>query len=103
MPPLLRITPSTVSAVRDGRLDANQAAELADMLANAIADPHAAAAALGLEHELSRAETLARGTARARVIRAAGQSLSAAMSINSKAALISLVFLRYRCARVARD
>jgi GAF domain-containing protein len=91
----LRITPSTIAAVHAGRLDANQAAELAEMLANALADPQAAAAALGLELEHSRAEMLARDAARAAVIRAAAQSLSAAMSDRGKAKMISSAFLRY--------
>ena len=95
MPTPLRVNHSTAAAVRAGRLDADQSAQLADMLTAAIDDPQAAAAALGLELEHSRAEMLARDAARAVVIRAAAQSLSAAMSDRGKAKMISLVFLRY--------
>ncbi len=99
----LRITPSTIAAVHAGRLDANQATELADMLANALADPQAAAAALGLELEYSRAEALARGAARDAVIRAAAQSLAASMSINGKAKLIHRALTNYRAGGWRRE
>jgi hypothetical protein len=84
MPAPLRINHSTAAAVRAGRLDADQAAQLADMLIDAIDDPQAAAAALGLEHEHSRAEKLASIAAREAVVRKAAATMALGLSENAR-------------------
>ena len=88
-----RLNRATIAALLGGRLDADAQAALGHMLDNALAAPHAAAAALGLEY--TRAEKLARIAARDSVFPAAGNSLPPSMSDNGKAKLISSVFLRY--------
>ncbi|MEZ2144932.1 hypothetical protein AAE026_21970 [Bradyrhizobium sp. DN5] len=97
----VRIDHGFTADLRAGRLNAEALDALAGALDLAIDKPADAAAALGLER--SRQEQSAQIAARNEVLREAGGSLPAVLSLSAKAALIRSAFLNYRAGAWRRD
>jgi hypothetical protein len=88
----LRVNHPTIAAVRARRLDADQAAQLADMLTLAFNEPKDAATALGLQ--LTKVEVALVKPAYEAILREAAASLPPRML--GKSQRISVAFLQYR-------